>query len=75
MIPIKPRMGAVSQWILQPIGMVWVPEDVNIHTRGTGQPLCAHYLPMQMVNVRQCVCVWGAETHLYRGLGSLPSST
>lgn len=67
MIPIKPRMGAVSQWILQPIGMAWVPEDVNIHTRGTGQPLCAHYLPMQMVNVRQCVCVWGGQRLICTG--------
>lgn len=36
MIPIKPLMGAVSQWILQPTGMVLAPDDVNIHTRGTG---------------------------------------
>lgn len=48
-------MGDVSQWILQPTGMVWAPDDVNIHTRGTGQPLCVHYLPLHSVERTELV--------------------
>lgn len=74
MIPIKPLMGAVSQWILQPTGMVLAPDDVNIHTRGTGN-LSVLTIFLCRWSVYDSVCVGGTETHLYRGLGSLPSST